>query len=599
MLRSFSVGYLLAGLVVAFSGASCTKKDTDGSLKVYHVSYPHKDDVKTWDPANAYDSISLDVVPSIYETLYQYSYLRDTYTVEPLLAADMPRYSADRLTLTIPIKHGVMFQDDPCFPNGKGRELKAQDFVYEIKRLALPSLQSQGYWVVDGKLKGINDFHDKLLKAAKSDLPKVMNEDVEGIRALDDYTLQMKLIKPYPQLMYVMVMSFTSPVAHEQVEKYGDENGNLQDHPVGTGPFVLTEWDHGRKIILDRNPTHRAEFYPTDGSPSLRDQNMLVDAGKPMPFVDRIVVDVIKEEQPMWLSFLNGKDDTTLVAKDEFPKAIVNQVNLAPELASKGIRLNIESGVQFYYISFNMKDKLIGGNKFLRQALSSAIDRTDWINVFTNGTGKKAVSALPPGIPDRPKTDKIKYDFNLAEAKALLKKAGYPDGNGLPTINFDLRGADSTSRQIGDFFTRQWAAIGVKVNVILNTFPAYLQKAKDGNLQVSYGGWSMDYPDGENVYQLVYGPNKAPGPNDSNYDNPVMNKLYEQMAIMESGPKRAAIVQTMDDLLQEDCPWAMGFYNTNYYVTQPWVQNFRSNDIILNKYKYVRIDKEAKARYQK
>lgn len=555
--------------------------------------------MKDVDPANAYDGVSLEVVPQIYETLYQYSYLAETYKIVPLLAADMPKYSSDRLTVTIPVKRGIKFHDDPCFKEtgGKGREVKAQDFVYGFKRLALPSLQSQGWWIFDGKIVGINAFHDKLTEASKADYPKLMNEPVAGLKALDDYTLQIKLIKPYPQLLYILAMSFTAPIPHEAITAHGDERGHLNEKAVGTGAFTLKQWDRGHKIILERNPNYHPEFYPMEGSIDYRKKGMLADAGKPLPFLDKVIYNVIKEPQPQWLSFMKGELDLLTIPKDNFTAAITNQVNLSPDLAAKGIRLSIETGARFYYISFNMKDKLLSSSKHLRQALSAAVDRDKWIEIFTNGRGKKMVNALPPGIPDRAKTNRIKYDYNPAQAKELLKKAGYPEGRGLPTINFDMRGADSVNRQMGDFFTQQFAAIGVKLNVIYNTFPAYLEKMKQGNLQVSYGGWGLDYPDAENVYQLLYGPNKAPGPNEANYDNPELNKLYEQMAVMESGPRRTEIVQRMDEILQEDCPWALGYYHTEYDLSQPWLLNYRSNEIIMNKYKYYRVNKDVKKRY--
>jgi oligopeptide transport system substrate-binding protein len=587
---------------ISISGliSGCARKVDDGNLQVFYAS--QLDDVKTWDPANAYDSISLEYVPSIYETLYEYDYLAETYKLQPLLAADMPKFSADKKTVTIRLKHGIMFQDDPCFKatSGKGREMKAEDFIYEIKRLALPGIDSQGFWIFDGKMVGFNAFHDKLGKLTnQSEIKNAMaSESIEGAKALDDYTLQLKFLKPYPQLQYVLAMSFTSPVPHEAIDAYQDEKGNLTDHAVGTGPFVLAMWNRSREIRLERNPHFHTDFYPTQGSEEYRAKGSLADAGKLLPFLDRIDINIVKEQQPQWLSFMKGSQDMITIPKDNFPQAIVNQVNLSPEMSAKGVRLDIESGVRFYYISFNMLDAILGKNKLLRQALASAVDREKWIEIFTNGTGKKATTALPPGIIDRPKDPVLKYDFDLTRAKDLLKKAGYPDGKGLPVINFDMRGADSVARQMGDFFTDQWGKIGVKLNVIYNTFPAYLEKAKKGNLQLSYGGWAMDYPDAENVYQLLYGPNKSPGPNETNFDNPEMNKLYEQLAIMTPGPEHAAVIKKADDLLQEEVPWALGYYATNYFLTQPWILNFRGNEIMTNKYKYLRVNIDVKRRYQ-
>lgn len=586
----------LAAVGFLMTASSCTHKDPDAGLRVYNV--PELDDMKSWDPGGAYDEISLKYMTLVYETLYEYDYLSDQFKMVPLLAADMPKLSKDQLTVTIPIKHGIMFQDDPCFKDthGKGRELKAQDFVYAFKRLAFTPVGSQGFWILDGKIAGINAFHEQIDKASKEDRAKVFAQPVSGITALDDYTLQLKLLKPYPQLIYVLAMGFTSPVSHEAVDVYGDENGYMPDHAVGTGPFVLKTWERNKEIILDRNPNFHPDFYPTDAAAQYRAKGLLADAGKTLPFLDRIRMTVIKESQPRWLNFMRGKQDSILLPKDNFPEAIENQSNLTPEMAAKGIRLSVNTGAAFYYISFNTKDPIIK-NKYLRQALSSAIDRDKWIAIFTNGTGRKQVTALPPGVQGRPENSVIRYDYDLARAKDLLKKAGYPDGQGLPTLNFDLRGADTVNRQLGDFFVGQWQALGIKINVIPNTFPAFLEKLKDGNLQVSYGGWIMDYPDAENVYQLLYGPNHPPGPNETSFDNPQMNKDYELMAFTQPGPKRSQAIQDADRILQEEVPWGLGYYDTGYYLTQPWLENFRGPSVMLNTLKFLRVDQDIKRRY--
>lgn len=574
------------GLLCLVLAVGCTHKNDDGNLAVFHSF--EKDDVKTWDPASAYDSVSLDLIPSVYETLYQYTYLSETYRLEPLLAASMPKFSKDRLTVTIPIKKGVHFQDDPCFKEGHGRELKAQDFVYAIKRLALPTLDSGGWWIADGKIAGINSFHDRLSKASKEDFQKIFNEEIEGVKALDDYTLQFKLAKQNPQFIYTLAMSFAAPVAKEAVDSYGDEHGSLLDHPVGTGPFVLKKWERNHEIVLDRNPRFRLELYPSTGDEVFRKKGLLADAGKKLPFLDRLHFEIIKESQPRWLHFMKGNMDWTPIPKDNFKQAMEDQFRLTQELRDKGVQLSIQNGIIIRYLTFNMKDKLLGSNKYLRQALSSAIDREKWITVFTSDTGKKMVNSIPPGFQDRPLVRKIKYDYNLSVAKELLKKAGYPEGQGLPPIRFDLRGASTTDRQLGELFAQEFAQIGVKAEVIPNTFPAFLEKLKQGNLQISFGGWAVDYPDAENIYQLFYGPNQPPGPDESSYDNPVYNQLYLQMSSLEPSSKRAALIEKMEEILQEDCPWALGYYEASYDLAQSWVGNFRSNDLILNKYKYYR-----------
>ena len=589
-----------AGLLIALGVAGCTKNAFDPKSNTYRGILA--DDVKTWDPANAYDEISWTVIPQVYETLYQYDFLSVQYKIIPLLAADLPTLSPDRLTVTIRIRPDVKFQDSEAFSVGKGsssagRKLSAKDFIYAFKRLALPSLNSGGWWLFDGKVKGMTEFHDKLAKAKYAEERKeIFDGPVEGLEAIDDLTLRIKLVKPYPQLIYVMAMPFTSPVPHEAVEKFGDKDGNLNDTPVGTGPFILKDYQRGNKLVMIRNPNFRGETYPTRGDDKFVQEGMLADAGKPLPFIDRAEWSIVKETQPSWLKFMKGETEVLGIPKDNFSSAMSTQSELTPDLKNKGIKLIIDSGVGYFNIAINMKDKLLGENKFLRQAISCSLDRAKWIELFTNGRGKKQVTALPEGITGRPANSKIKYDFDIARAKELLKKAGFPDGKGLPKIHFDMRGADSVSRQMGEYFTAQMAQTGIQLDVIYNTFPAFLEKAKSGNLQLSLGGWIMDYPDAENVYQLLYGPNGAPGPNDSNFNDPKMNALYLKMAAAQDGPDRTKLIQEMDDLLQEEVPWALGYFPIDYRLQHPWVHNYRPADMILNRLKYMRIDGAERAK---
>ncbi len=587
---------LVASVLMLITLTGCTKRSCgDGRSQVYCGA--HADDMKSIDPAQAYDAISWDVIPQIYEALYQYSYLSSPYQLEPLLADGMPKFSKDELTVTVAIKKGVKFADDPAFKStqGKGRELTARDFILQIKRMAHPVIQSPGWPFLEGKIVGINAFADKLKKAPREQLwATLLKEEISGLKALDDHTLEIKLTKKYPQLLYVLAMPFISAVAQEAVETYQDKDGNLVDKAVGTGPFRLAEWKRGNKITLERNLSFRGEPYPKDAAPEFLSQGLTADSGKPMPFLDRVELNVIKEQQPAWLKFLNFELDRMGIPKDNFSQAMMNQKELSPDLQKKDIRLSVEQGMVFFYVSFNMKDKIVGTNKALRQAISSVLNRDRFIELFSNNRWIKASSALPPGVPGKPENQKLKYDYNIAKAKELLVKAGYPEGKGLPVLNFDMRGASSEQRQMGDFLTQAFAEAGMRLNVIYNTFPAYLEKAKQGNLQISMGGWGMDYPDPENAFQLLYGPNKAPGPNEANYDSAEFNKMYEQMAAMQPGVERTKLIQKMEDHIQEETPWALMYYRTTYSLTQGWLKNFRSSELILNQYKYYRIDNEQK-----
>lgn len=589
--RTLSAAIL--SVAVILGGCTDDKEKPDG--QVFHAVL--SDGVKTLDPAISYDTVSATPVYNIYETLYQYSYLSNPYELEPLLAADMPEVSKDGLTVTIPIRTDAKFADDPAFKatEGEGRKLKAQDFIYGFKRLVLSSIQSPGFWIFEGKVKGIDEFKKKINAAPKEKRMEMLrSEPVEGLKALDDHTLQIKLTRRYPQLLYVLAMSFTAPVAWEASEAYADESGAMHHQPVGTGPFMLEKWDRGHRMVLVRNPDYHADSYPKHGAAEFKKQGLLADSGKPLPFLERVELEVIKESQPSWLKFMQGEVEVMGIPKDNFGSAMEDQMTLSEDMRKKGIKLSIESGNVFYWVAFNMLDPVVGKNKKLRQAISSAIDRERFIELFTNNRGKKATTVLPPGIAGRPDNSKLKYDFDLERAKKLLADAGYPEGKGLDPIKFDMRGQSSVSRQMGEFFTKQLAEVGIQLKVIMNTFPAFLEKAKQGNLQVSMGGWALDYPDAENAYQLLYGPNKAPGPNDSNYDNPKMNKLYEKMARMRPSPERSKVIAQMDAILQEEAPWALLYYRQSYRLYQPWLENYRGTDMIRNTFKYYRINNDRR-----
>lgn len=567
-------------LIITLFLTSCThKKELSSNV----LRTPLKDDVKTLDPANAYDSVSLDVLPNIMEPLLQYSYSSEQLVLEPLVAESMPEYSKDGLTVTIKIKKGISFQDDTCFKatGGKGRELKAQDFIYAFKRLALPALQSSGSWIFENRVVGFSEFMKKLSGAKKEDFKKTFEEGVPGFIAKDDATLIIKLTQPYPILNYILAMSFTVPVAQEAVEMYADADGNMRDHPIGTGPFVLKKWETNQGLTLAKNSNY---------------QGVEIVKGTPvkLPKIDGIEFEIIKEDMPRFLKFEKGELDRIELTKDMFQAGMVDGETLKPELSKKGIQFKYEDSLIIYYVQFNMKDSLLQ-NKYLRQAISSAVDREKWIDFYVKNRGTKQVQLNPPGLADRPKTTAIKYDYNLERAKELLAKAGYPEGKGLPTLNFDFRGAETKYRQLGEFFVQQLGAVGIKVNVILNTFPAYLEKAKQGNLQIALGGWNYDYPDIENGYQLLYGPNKSPGPNDSNFENSKYDDGYKKLSVLPAGAKgRKEIAQQMEDLIQEEVPWFYGYYERTYNLINGRLKNLRVAETIQNKFKYLSIEEPVK-----
>jgi ABC-type transport system substrate-binding protein len=388
-----------------------------------------------------------------------------------------------------------------------------------------------------------------------------------------------------------MTTTFTSPVPPEATAFHGKD---FTTHPVGTGPFRAVEFNPTARVLLVKNENFRQELFPSADRLGSKYKQLAAYSGKPLPFVDAIEFSVVKEEQPRWLGFLSGKYDQIKIPKDNFNTAIQNRTEVKPELSQKGIYVSIDPAISYWNVIFNIRDSVVGKNKLLRQAIASAVDSEQWLQIFKNGRGSIQNEVNPPIVSDRCGKP-YKWTYNVARAKELLAKAGYPGGKGLPRLTWDTRRPEMADRQLGEFFARHMAQIGIQVDVIVNTFPAYLDKSHKGNFQISKGGFTMDYPDAENNFQMLYGPNQAPGPNESNFDNPRFNELFLKMAAMPPSPARRKLICEMEEILQDEMPWAYGIYEDEYRLANAWLKNFHTAELIFTKWKWVDIDEQRRA----
>jgi ABC-type transport system substrate-binding protein len=551
------------------------------------LNYALPANLKGLDPVGAEDLYSATVIAQIYEGLLSYHYLRRPMTLQPSLAEAMPEVSKDGLTWTFKIRKGVRFHDNPAFPEGKGREVVAEDFVYSWKRLADPRSLSPGFWILDGKIVGLNEWASAV-KAEKADY----STPVEGLKAIDSHTLQVKLTSTYFQLPYVLAMGYTSVVPREAVEKYGKE---FLNNPVGTGPFMLkqeSDWIRNSKLTLVKNPTWRGESYPSEGEAGDEKAGLLADAGKAMPFVDRVVFTELVEDQPRWQNALKGNFDWLPIPKDNFDAAVDKGTrSLKKEFVDKGLSLNITRNLDVTYIGFQMRDPVLGQHKKLRQAMQLAFDSATNLQKFQNGRGIVAQSPVPPDVASYDPGFKNPYqEFNLDRAKKLLEEAGFPGGKGLPEFTYETL-SDTTSRQGAEYIKQQMAAIGINIKISTNTFPELLDKTKKRKAQMWGLAWGADYPDAQNFYQLFYGPNaQEGGPNDTGFNNPEFNRLYQQALKLPDGAERNAVYNKMRDIVVEEAPWIFNLHRERYALVHGWVGNYKHNDVQLDLLKYIRID---------
>ena len=574
------------------------------------------EDPRTLDPAQVSDTTSAEILTQIYDSLYQNAYLDRPYKVEPALASGYPEKrifqesivekgvvkKVARMEYVVRLRDDIFFQDDPCFPQGKGRRVVAKDVVYAIKRLADPTVQSTGYWLVSGKIKGIDEFFKKAAAAGKADYSR----EIEGLRALDERTVKITLTEPYPAFIFVLSMPYTAPVAREAVEYYSTSGRNgFSRHPVGTGAYRLKSWRRQHRIVLEKNPTFRKVYYPSTGAPGDREKVLLADAGKRLPFLDEVWYTIISAGQPAWLLFQQGYLDASGIPQEQFDRVITKNLELSDDFIKKGISLEIASNLDVFYIAFNMRDPVLGKNKYLRQALSLAYDTDLYNEIFLNGRAINAQGPLPPGVfgydPDFKNPWK---SHDLAKAKELLAKAGYPGGMDAKTgkqleLTYDI-GSDSTrAREAATFDMRCFEQLGIRMKLQVNTFSQFLERTYKGTYQMTSSGWLADYPDPENFLQLLYGPNAPPNPNHSAFSNPEYDLLYERIKVMEDTPERKDLIRKMVGIAVEECPWIFNIHSPSYVLRHSWYKNGKSHSISGNYKKYLGIDAEARGTYRK
>ncbi|MEO7424822.1 MAG: ABC transporter substrate-binding protein [Fibrobacteria bacterium] len=546
--------------------------------------------LKNFDPALVQDQYSSMCQFQVYETLLEYKYLARPYDVQPCLAAAPVEISDSGKVYTIRMKRGVEFADDACFPGGKGREVKAADFVYSIKRMCDVRTKTTGWWIFDGKVEGLDAFRkatESLPPLAEQWHPALYDSIVPGLTALDDTTVRITLTRPYPYFKYILAMPYAAVVPHEAVDHYRED---FQDHPVGTGPYLLKEWRRGLRVVFERNPKYHHGFYPSEGTAADSAEGLLADSGKALPFIDRIELGIFEEYQPMWLNFLRGNVDRSPIPKDNYGETVMPDKSVRGDMAAKGIALFRQNELDIRYTCFNFEDPLLGKHKALRQAMSLAYDAKKGMDLFYNGRGVHADSPIPPGLFGYDSTWKNPYArLDREAAKALLAKDGFPGGRGLPEFEY-LTVAGSDTRQIGEFFAQCMARIGIRIKVATCTWPEFLERLKQRKIQIIHVAWGADYPDPENFLQLLYGPNESPGENNANYKNAEYDSLYREMAVMQDGPHRAAIIRRMQEILAGDCPWIYSLHRLNELLIYKWVANHRSHGVLDAPIKYYRID---------
>ena len=560
-----------------------------------------------FDPAQVTDLYSRIVTNHIFEGLYHWDPLARPLKVKPLTAAGMPEVSADYRTWTVRVRPGIFFAEDPAF-KGKARELVAADYVYAIKRFADPANKSPGWATVEQKkILGLAAAREKALKEKK---PFDYDTEIEGLRALDRYTLQFKLEEPEPRFIHSPLAAgdLYGAVAREVVEHYRDA---IPAHPVGTGPFRLKQWRRSSLIVLERNPQYRHRTY--DAEPAADDaegQAILATLkGRRLPMVDRVEVSIIEESQPMWLSFLNGRTDVIERVPEDFIETVAPGGKLVPSLAKKGVQMYRRLGSDSAFIYYNMEDPVVGGYTpekiALRRAMNLALDVQREIRVARRGQAIPAQGPISPHLVGYDEDFKSEMsDYDPARAKALLDMYGYvdrdgdgwreqPDGSPL-AITMATQPVQR-SRQLDELRKKNWDAIGVRVSFKAAKWPENIKAMRAGSLQMWALGVLSDVPDGQTTLMRMYGP-QVGNQNFARFRNAEVDKLIADILVMPASPERLEKMDRVKRITLAYAPYKFGVHRIFTDLAQPWVVGYRPTLFWQNWWEYVDIDESQRPR---
>jgi ABC-type transport system substrate-binding protein len=638
------------------------------------------------DPTASYWSNDTSFTYQIYEPLYGYHYLKRPYELVPKSAAavvhpryvdkngqplpdDAPGEQVAESIYDVPIKPGIRYQPHPAFaqdeqgrhryhamrPGELGvrrtpldfehqgtRELVAEDFVYALKRHATTRITTPIYSTFAQFVVGLDDY-GKLIRAEDAKLrrgedPASLDKPfldfrrwpLAGASAPDKHLLRIRIKGKYPQWSYWMQMTFMSPVPWEADAFYAQPGMaaaglSLDRWPVGTGPYMMTEFIQDRRHVLVRNPNYRGEPYPCEGMPGDREAGLLADCGKPTPFIDRMVFTIEREGVPRQNKFRQGYYDVEVFERTDTGMTYIvgmqDSEAVKREYTDKGFRLGQGADVGSYFIGFNMLDPVIGAssdperdarNRKLRQAISIAIDWDEWSRIFPKEAGQTAMGPLPPGIfGSREGTaegvNPVTHTWKdgqavrrpISDAKRLMAEAGYPGGRDAKTgqplvLNYDYYAAPTPgNRPQLDWMVRQFAKVDIQLEIRATDNNQFQDKVRKGTYQVFWLGWLADYPDAENFLFLLHGPSgktKHDGENTSNYENPAFDRLFEQVKLFEDGPQKQQLVDRLVRIAQEDAPWSFGFFPWTSGAAQRWVHNYRPAILIRDQGRYLRLD---------
>lgn len=506
-------------------------------------------------PLNITETIGHRISNQIYEGLVKLNHT--DLSVVPGLA-ERWEVSSDAKKYTFYLRKGVKYHDDPCFADGKGREVKAQDFKYVLDKLCAADVNNQGYNFIKDRILGAPTY----FKSTEDGNP--LKEGVQGVKVVDDYTLTVELKQPFGSFLHLLAMPFGFVFPKEAFDKYGKE---MRVKAVGTGPFQIKTIKDDQAVIMTRNEN----YWGKD------------DLGNQLPFLDAIKYTFLKQEKAALLQFEQAKYDMKYRLPVELTDEIISRDGKLTEKYSK-YQLQRMPTMSVYYYGFQNKSDLFK-NKKLRQAFNYAIDRKKLTDFTLKGQGMPANNGIVPPIFPGFSGNAVKgYKFNPQKARQLLAEAGYPEGKGFPKLIHQINSGGGRNEQVAEATQKMLSEnLNIDVSIEIRPFDQHLEIVETGKSLFWRAGWNADYPDPENFLNLLYG-DHIPATmeersyiNSMRYDSPKFNQVFEKALSTVDPVERNKLYRQADQIGIDDASFMPLFYYMDIRLLQPWVRDCPQN----------------------
>lgn len=542
-----SIRSLTIGLAICICSlfVSCGKHSLPPSNDTFSYNVP--DGILSLDPATANYRGAIWAGTQLFNGLVEAG---PNSTIVPCIARHWET-DPTGLEWTFTLRTDVFFHPNSCFGTARTRRVTAADVQYSIERICDVRTKSTGLWAFRTRIVGAQEFFERSKHEGGG--------SIRGISIVNDSVVRIRLTKPFAPFLAVLTMPYAWIVPREAVQMYGVDFGR---HPVGTGPFMFTQWKPDLELSLTRNP----QYFKTDS------------IGRRLPYLKTVQISFLRDPKGEFLEFTHGHFDFVSSIDGSFESTILrDNGTLRPPYDKYQLLQAAAQSVEYYGILLDTsypaaKAVPLATQRLLRQALNYAIDRHRIVTYLLHGRGIPAqYGVLPPTMPGF--SDSVRgYRYDPDLARRLLAKAGYPNGSGLPPLLLQLGNSERTA-SVAEAVQAMWRDIGINVDIRQVDFPQHLSMVRSGELAMWRTSWIGDYPDPENFLALFVSANQPPnGPNTTRVRRHDLDSLYDvALSPLLPAHERYALYNQMERIVVEECPWIFLYYHVNQWLAQPSV----------------------------